>query len=456
MSGHNWATEQIHQRKIEALIPYINNPRTHSARQLDQIAASIREWGWTMPILIDERDTVLAGHGRLEAAKKLGIEQVPVVIAQGWSEAKKKAYIIADNRLSENAGWDDELLKLEISDLTELEFDLPLLGFSEDELTELTAPERLTKGDYYQDSQAGALSKQFLIPPFSLFDTRQGYWQDRKRYWKGLGINSTEGRENDLIGYGEKILLTGVTETSEFDPVLAEVLYRWHVPPGGMILDPFAGGSVRGIVATLLERDYIGVDLRDEQTLKNRETADALTPDHQPIWITGDSHNIKKLCKGIQADFLFSCPPYHDLEKYSDDPDDLSNMDYPSFIKAYKTIIKNSSALLKENRFASFVVSDIRDKQGLYRGFVQATIDAFKEAGLPLYNEAILIHCCGSLGLRSRRPFEKSRKLGRHHQNVLIFIKGDPVAATEAIGPVELPDDSGDAASYGEILETDH
>ena len=452
---HDNGLDDIKYVHIDNLIPYINNPRTHSDSQIAQIAASIREWGWTMPILVDEKNTIIAGHGRYEGAKKLQLEQVPIVTAKDWPEAKKKAYIIADNKLSENAGWDDELLKLEIGALTELEFDMPLIGFSEEELAYLTEHERLTKDDYYPDGESGALNKQFLVPPFTLFDSRQGYWQDRKRYWKGKGMISTAGRPDSLVGYSKEIALQGATETSEFDPVLTEILYRWLTPPEGMILDPFAGGSVRGIIAALLGREYTGVDLREEQTLANREQALELTPDHQPNWITGDSHNIKKLCKGVKADFLFSCPPYHDLEKYSDDPKDLSTMDYTTFIKAYETIIKRSSELLKDNRFACFVVSEIRDKKGLCKGFVRDTIAAFEAAGLQLYNEAILIHCTGSLGLRCKQPFLKSRKLGRHHQNVLIFIKGNPEQATEEIGPVELPDFE-QVEEYSEDTEACH
>ena len=260
------------------------------------------------------------------------------------------------------------------------------------------------------------------------------------------------------MSYGKEIVITGTTETSEFDPVLAEVLYRWYVPPEGQILDPFAGGSVRGIIAGYLKCKYLGVDLREEQVQSNRAQAKQLTPDTLPVWVTGDSHNINKLAKGIKADFLFSCPPYHDLEQYSSDPNDLSNMGYPDFITAYRKIIKNSCSLLKDNRFACFIVSEIRNKEGHYKGFIPDTIDAFENAGLRFYNEAILINSAGSLGLRSRTPFEKSRKLGRHHQNILIFIKGDPVVAADAIGPVELPEDLDPAEEYGDVLhpETSH
>lgn len=118
--------------EISKLIPYINNSRTHSDEQVAQIAASIKEFGFTNPVLIDEDNGVIAGHGRIMAAKKLGIEKVPCIVLSGYTEAQKKAYIIADNQLALNAGWDMETLKLELENLNELDFDIDLLGFDSD------------------------------------------------------------------------------------------------------------------------------------------------------------------------------------------------------------------------------------------------------------------------------------------------------------------------------------
>lgn len=116
-------------RKIDELIPYANNSRTHSDRQIEQIASSIAEFGFTNPVLIDEKNGIIAGHGRFTAAKKLNLDEVPVIILDGLTEAQKKAYVIADNKLALNAGWDDELLKLEIETLQELDFNVDLLGW---------------------------------------------------------------------------------------------------------------------------------------------------------------------------------------------------------------------------------------------------------------------------------------------------------------------------------------
>jgi len=122
---------------IDRLIPYARNARTHSEAQIAQIAASIREWGWTTPILVDDNGTVLAGHGRLAAARQLQMTEVPVIVASGWSDAKRRAYVLADNKLALNAGWDDELLTLELGELGDLGFDLQLIGFNDEEIKAL-------------------------------------------------------------------------------------------------------------------------------------------------------------------------------------------------------------------------------------------------------------------------------------------------------------------------------
>lgn len=206
------------------------------------------------------------------------------------------------------------------------------------------------------------------------------------------------------------------------------------------MLDPFAGGSVRGIVASKLGRQYIGVDLRAEQVAANEAQATKICGDHAPVWRTGDSRDIGKICKGVEADFLFSCPPYADLEVYSDDAADLSTLGYAEFRAAYAEIIARSAALLKTDRFACFVVGDVRDKKGFYHGFPWHTVEAFEAAGLRLYNEAVLVTAVGSLPIRVGKQFESGRKLGKTHQNILVFCKGDPRRATAAVGPVEFGD----------------
>ena len=144
--------DRIERRPIEALIPYARNSRTHSDEQIEQLMASMREWGWTNPVLVDEDGGIIAGHGRVMAAKRLGLKEVPVIVASGWTEAQKRAYIIADNKLALNAGWDEEALRLEMGDLQELGFDLDLVGFNADELAGLFGQEA---GEDPDDEDAG-------------------------------------------------------------------------------------------------------------------------------------------------------------------------------------------------------------------------------------------------------------------------------------------------------------
>ena len=129
-TGKGWPADRVERKALRGLVPYARNARTHSEAQVAQIAGSIREWGFTMPILVDEAGSIIAGHGRVLAAERLGLGEVPVITARGWSEAQKQAYRIADNKLPMNAGWDDALLRIEVADLAGMGFDLPLLGFS--------------------------------------------------------------------------------------------------------------------------------------------------------------------------------------------------------------------------------------------------------------------------------------------------------------------------------------
>jgi DNA modification methylase len=137
--------DKVEQWSIDKLVPYARNSRTHSDEQINQIAASIKEWGWTTPVLVDENGGIIAGHGRTLAAKKLKIKEIPVVVATGWSDAKKRAYVIADNKLALNAGWDNEMLSLEIGELGDLGFDLDLIGFTPEEI-EALSPIQLIDG----------------------------------------------------------------------------------------------------------------------------------------------------------------------------------------------------------------------------------------------------------------------------------------------------------------------
>lgn len=298
-------------------------------------------------------------------------------------------------------------------------------------------------GDPIKKPSLGILADRFGgVPPFSVLNARESEWQDRKRKWLALGLRSEVGREENLLKFSDTVRLKGVSGndaerqssgvesgTSIFDPVLCELAYRWWSPPGGLVLDPFAGGAVRGVVAGVLNRRYLGIDLRQEQVTANEIQRDTILSGEQASavrWICGDSK--EEAIRSPMCDFVFSCPPYGDLEVYSRDPKDLSHVakrDFARFVLDYRQIIENACARLHHNRFAAFVVGDFRDASGIYRDFVSTTIAAFRSAGLRYYNEGILVTSVGSLPMRMSGQFNGGRKLGKTHQNLVVFVKGD-------------------------------
>jgi hypothetical protein len=163
--------DKVEKWKIDKLIPYARNARTHSDEQVSQIAASIKEWGWTTPVLVDEQGGIIAGHGRTLAAQKLEMTEVPVMVAKGWSDAKKRAYIIADNKLAQNADWDNEMLALELGELGDLGFDLDLTGFAADEIADLLSPEEEDDSKYSKKIDAPVYEPTGDCPPIvELYD----------------------------------------------------------------------------------------------------------------------------------------------------------------------------------------------------------------------------------------------------------------------------------------------
>jgi len=268
------------------------------------------------------------------------------------------------------------------------------------------------------------LRDRFIEPPFSVLDTKTGSWQTRKKIWLGKGLKSEVGRDaksfNTTGNFAGKEI--SQSNTSIFDPALCEVLYHWFCPDGGKILDPFAGGSVRGIVANYLGYKYTGIDIRQEQIDSNREqAADILPVNNQPNWYVGDSNILLDEMNG-EYDLVFSCPPYADLEVYSDLDGDISNKPYTEFMELYKSIISKSCNLLKDGGYACFVVGEVRDKKGNYIGFVPDTVKAFMDCGMKFYNEAILLNQIGTAMMRANGNM-KSEKLVKVHQNVLVFRK---------------------------------
>ena len=721
------------------------NARRHPERNLTAVAASLRDLGAGRSIVVDREGVVIGGNAVYEQALKLGIpvreitttgdELVVVRRADlATDDPRRKALALADNQIATLAEWDEVTLSELLAEVEEIDFET--MGF---------AP--LVPVSVSSAPESVSLAERFLVPPFSVLNARDGWWQARKKSWLALGLQSEMGRGNEGDGTKRGLTFSSSAQpisvyhaknrheaqigrkvsweefyaahpdaavqsgTSIFDPVLCELAYRWFCPPGGTVLDPFAGGSVRGIVAALLGRSYVGIDLSEKQIEANRAQAeeictrgpivgdpsvltpieqvgdvwlkrddlfdvagvrggkartcwalaqgavglvtagsrqspqvnivahiaralgvpcrvhtptgelspevrqaqewgaeivqhkagynnviiararedarrlgwteipfgmeceeavtqtrqqaanlpeeatrlvvpvgsgmslagvlwglrdhglalpvlgvcvgadptkrldkyappgwrDMVTLEHSPLdyhsaapetrleeitldaiyeakclpflepgdclwvvgvrataiggptptWTVGDSRNIASLAEGIEADFVFSCPPYANLEVYSDNPADLSTLGYDDFRREYAAIIAETCTMLKPDRFACFVVGEVRDKAGHYYDFVGDTIQAFRDAGLAYYNEAILVTQLGSLPIRVGKQFEASRKLGKTHQNVLVFVKGNAKKATQAIGRVEAGDplgfaEEGDARSGGE------
>lgn len=340
-----------------------------------------------------------------------------------------------------------------------------------DDLPDAISQEALFDVGPGEDAGVLSLAERFIFPPFSVLDARQGAWQERKRNWIGLGLKSEDGRSARMLAKSVNDELVVDPDTGEeyykgappgsvnakilalsngqsiFDPVLCEMAYRWFCPPDGRVLDPYAGGSVRGLVAAVTGRYYTGIDLSQDQIDANELQAEGFAEGNRfdvaywPEWVRADSWQALDWQYADETpvdhgpyDFIWSCPPYHDLEEYSDDPDDLSNMDWDEFARRYRETIAGAVDRLAEDRFAAFVIGEIRDPggPGYYRNFMGLTIDAFEAAGAAYYNELILVTSVGTLPLRTAKQFLVSRKIGKTHQTVLVFVKGNPRRAAEA------------------------
>ena len=480
--------KELRRVKASELRANPKNWRLHPPGQEQALRGVLEEIGFADAMIVRETPEgleLIDGHLRRDV---MGDQEVPVLVVDVSAEEADKLLLTVDP-LAMMAHTDNEQL-LELLQTTSFENDAvsamleALANGERDIMPDFTEPP--DDGTFPFDNSGkslGSLSERFLIPPFSVLDARQGYWQSRKRAWLDLGIESELGRDGNLIKFSDTILMAqqkglaqtfgtghyipvkdrkmghlyqgteragfggdydvengesawGGAGTSIFDPVLCELAYSWFCPPGGSILDPFAGGSVRGIVASYLGRKYTGIELRQGQVDENRKQAENVVPDNLPTWIVGDS---RRNIPDAKYDLVFSCPPYYDLEQYSDDESDLSNAaSYEDFIADYRLIVARAVDALADDSFACFVVGDIRDKGGIYRNFVSNTISAFQDAGANYYNEGILVNSVGSLPIRVGRQFTASRKLGKTHQNVLVFFKGDPGNIRERLGDVDV------------------
>lgn len=464
---------------IGSLQPREDNPRRrlsqdaldHLARQLDADPDFMR----ARPIVADPDGRIIGGAQRWRALQQLGRKRVWAVHLDG-DAALQAERMIRDN--VHTGDWDAALLR----DLIDThDVDTTGAGLSDEELQRLlqTAADAPTAPPA---APRPTLTDRFIVPPFTVLDVRQGYWQERKRQWNATGINAGDiGRDAHLAYAGQESLnaiqqqgkglvlqsLSGIepdyyrqkeaaeaalgrelslqefeadhlvigdgvnlstTGTSFFDPVLAELSYRWFAPDGGSVLDPFAGESTKGLVAAMLGYPYTGIELRPEQVAANEAQAAAF-PDlpQQPRWITGDAATLDAHLPGGELyDLVFTSPPYYDLEVYSGRGDDASAMPtYAEFMDFYRDVFTQAVARLRDDRFLVIKVGEIRDPRGAYRGFVPDNVRLFVDLGLTFHNEAVLVTPVGSLPVRAARAFAAGRKLGKTHQTILTFYKGD-------------------------------
>jgi DNA modification methylase len=430
---------------LESIEEFQGNFKKRTKKEIDQIITSILKFGFSFPFFVwqnEGHNWCLDGHGRILSLREMKkayyaldekgkliiktepvphVPDLPIVYIEAENEEEAKQKML---RLNSQYG---------IIDLEGLREFIEGLQMEWGDLA-LPSGEMFEFPDIFpEEGEHRSLAERFIIPPLSVFRVASGYWQDRKKAWLSLGIQSEKGREDGMLKnlavLAKKVGGSALPSESIFDPVLCEIMYRWFCPPGGQILDPFAGGSVRGIIAGSLDYDYIGIDLRQEQVDANYSQIE-IVKDRKPAWICGDSRNMDAcLPPEFECDLIFSCPPYADLEVYSKEPEDLSNMNYSEFKAAYWDIIKKSCSRLREDSFAVFVVGEARSKTGPYYGLVPDTVKAFEDAGVRFYNEMILVTQIAAKALTVAEGFVKSRKIGKIHQNILVFVKGDPVKA---------------------------
>lgn len=477
-------SETVHLSQIQ-----VNgaNPRKISNEKFEKLVRSILILPKMLelrPIVVDNMMTVLGGNMRLRALTYISeLSSAEINIELGKCSGYAQKTEAERDILRKNwATWLDNPTVLivkasELTDAEQREFIIKdNVGYGEWDMDALAnewdTEELVDWGvDVWQENDSNSegnstsasspanssLNDRFVVPPFSILDTRKGYWQARKKMWRELIGDWGESRNDTLITspeikykdlyqktrqhreelgitfkeYLEKYVPDDVKEreaqkvlsagVSLLDPVMAEIVCRWFGMENCKTFDCFAGDSVFGYVSAHLGNEFIGIELRPEQAQLNNERVDGMNA----RYICDDGQNVAQHIKPESQDLLFSCPPYFDLEVYSDLPNDASNQgSYEDFIAILRNAFSDAIKCLKEDRFAVIVVGDVRDKAtGCYYDFCGDIKRIFKDNGANLYNEIILIETGASTALRASRYME-SRKVAKMHQNILVFYKG--------------------------------
>lgn len=424
------------------------NPRIIKDDKFKKLVQSLKDFPEMMekrPIVcvtdVDGKMFPIGGNMRLKALRELGMKEIPdswVVLADDWTEEQRKEFTIKDNVGFGEWNWDDLQENWDSEKLVSWGLDLP--DFGTDDVLEAEEEEIVA---------IQKLEDKFIVPPFSILNTREGYWQDRKKHWNSLIGDNGESRDDieskvnaNVSNWDNKPYKGGVireNSISILDPVLAEIINKWFGLEKSKTFDCFAGDSVFGYVSSYLGNDFTGIELRQEQVDINNERVKGF----HAKYICEDGRNVLKHIHEDSQDLLFSCPPYFDLEIYSDLPNDASNQkEYNDFLKIIDTAFSNSIKCLKENRFAVIVCGDVRDKKGNYYRFPDHIKDIFEKNGMPLYNELILVQSVGNGALRANR-YMGSRKVVKMHEQVLVFFKGDTKKIKEIFPKIEIIEDEG-------------
>lgn len=418
-----------------------------SGMRLEQILARLGEMRDFQKKTEAERET-LARYWD----KWLSAPVVPIVKASSLSAEEQREFIIKDN--VGYGEWDMDMLANEwpAEDLDDWGLDVW------QDPTNSGEGGGMETNSAKEGSKDGSLNERFVVPPFSILDTRKGYWQARKKLWRDIIGDMGESRNDTLITspeikYKDLYLKTrkhreelGITfkeylekyvsdevkerETSKvlsagvslLDPVMSEIVCKWFGTQGCKTFDCFAGDSVFGYVSAYLGNEFTGVELRPEQAEINNARVEGM----KAHYINDDGQNVGKHIAPHSQDLLFSCPPYFDLEVYSDLPNDASNQgSYEDFIGILRNAFTAALGCLKDDRFAVIVVGDVRNKKtGCYYDFCGDIKRIFRDNGAELYNEIILVETGASTALRAGRYME-SRKVAKMHQNILVFYKGN-------------------------------
>tara|TARA_R100001510_G_scaffold57610_1_gene66422 strand:+ start:2615 stop:3877 length:1263 start_codon:yes stop_codon:yes gene_type:complete len=401
--------------KVKYVKPYevkvnTDNPRIIKDTKFDKLIKSVKDLPQMLkmrPIIVNDDMIILGGNMRYQACIKAGIKQIPII------QYTKKEHLDLNTDKTYEETCEEIIIKDNVG-FGEWDWDILANEWNSVELDNWGLDVWVNDDEKPKHNK---LQDSFVISPFTILDSRQGYWKERKSAWHELIKDKGESRQNKLTG-----IMSGTNNgVSLLDPVLAEICNKWFGLENCNTFDCFAGDSVFGFVSDYMGNKFTGIELRQEQTDLNNSRLKG----SKSKYICDDGQNVLKHIKANTQDLLFSCPPYFDLEVYSELKNDASNQkEYADFLKILDTAFSNSIKCLKDNRFAFIVVGDLRDKNGAYYNFPNDIKNIFIKNNMILYNEMVLVEPLGTLPQRVRR-YMINRKVGKCHQNVLVFYKGD-------------------------------